>query len=353
MKIIGITNQNSGCGYHRVVLPLAFMPDCKGYVTNFITEDKAHDWDIFLYNRMTIYDGDFDKLRKLLNCKIVLDLDDYWKLPPNHMNYETYLINAERIERNIKSADLVTVTNQALYDKVNPLTDKLVIFPNGIPFNENQFIPDRRTDDRIRIFWAGSVTHEPDIQILRNPITKLKVHASKIKMVMGGYNDSDPFTSSIWQRMFSAFTAGGSLPYAKLHSTGPEDYMQMYENADIMLIPLEDSEWHACKSNLKILEAASKRIPCIVSNVAPYNADKDCPVFWVNSQKDWFYHLNYLICNPAAREEAGNKLYEWAKQHYNLTEINQRRAAAFKHLIADTPGTAAILRHIREAPALP
>jgi glycosyltransferase involved in cell wall biosynthesis len=80
------------------------------------------------------------------------------------------------------------------------------------------------------------------------------------------------------------------------------------------------------------LEAASKRIPCIVSNVAPYNVDKDCPILLVNSQKDWFTHLNYLINNPSARVELGNRLYEWAKEKYSLEKINERRRDAFSSI---------------------
>jgi len=132
--------------------------------------------------------------------------------------------------------------------------------------------------------------------------------------------------------MFNSFTAGGQLPYTKIHSLRPTEYMQMYEYADIMLIPLEDSEWHACKSNLKILEAASKRIPCIVSNVAPYNQDSDCPVRWVNTQKDWFLHLNELILNPKLRETEGNKLYDWAKEKYSIEVANAKRFAAFSSI---------------------
>lgn len=356
MNVIGLSNKNSGCGYHRILLPLGFMQDIKGYVTNIITEDNIEGWDIFVYNRMCQYDGNWDEFRRLMDCKVVMDIDDYWILPPNHINYNQYEASKARIESNIRSADLVTVTNRSLYDKVYPLNNNVQIFENGIPFGYNQFTESRRDDDRVRIFWAGSITHEHDMRMLSNPIRKLKMHADKIKMVIGGWQDATEvreqyhkgevklielmaaeYSESIWQRIFSSFTAGGQLPYAKLYGTGPNNYMQMYENADIMVIPLEDSIWHACKSNLKILEAASKRIPCIVSNVLPYSADSDAPVFWVNSQKDWFSHLNYLILNPDARREAGDKLYEWAKAKYNIEEINIRRRKAF----ADLCGTSA------------
>ena len=56
MNVIGLTAQASGCGFHRVILPVAFMNDIKGYVTNVITEDRSKGWDILLYNRISVYD---------------------------------------------------------------------------------------------------------------------------------------------------------------------------------------------------------------------------------------------------------------------------------------------------------
>jgi glycosyltransferase involved in cell wall biosynthesis len=332
MNIIGLTGPDSGCGYHRILLPLGFMNGITGYVTNLITEDRSSGWDLMIYNRLSPYDKVMDETKAMLGAKLIVDMDDYWKLPPNHMNFDHYEKYGEQIENNLRRADLVTVTNEALAIKCREFSDNVHVIPNALPFGHNQFIEDKRESDRVRIFWAGGASHEDDLRILKNPILKLKMHASKIKMVIGGYTDTDTASKKVWDRMFSSFTAGGTLPYIKLHGTKPNNYMQHYEHADIMVIPLEDTEWHACKSNLKILEAACKKVPVIVSNVAPYNQDKDCPVRWVNSQKDWFEHLNYLINNPAAREEEGNKLYEWAKESYNLIEVNKRRFELFSSI---------------------
>ena len=331
MKIIGLSNQNSGCGYHRILLPLGMMEGVTAYVTNFITEDKMDGWDILLYNRIAHYDSDWKVTKEALGAKIVMDIDDHWKLPPNHLCYDQYREMEGRIINNLEQADMVTTSTEYLADKVRPYNPNVHVLENSIPFGLNQFIEDKRDCDRVRIFWAGSVTHEQDINLLRNCIQHLKGQQDKIKMVIGGYNDTDPSSKAIWQRMFSAFTSGGQLPYMKLHSTSPLSYMQMYEHADIMLIPLEASEWHSCKSNLKILEAATKKIPCIVSNVAPYNLD-DAPVNWVNKKSDWFKHINYLINNPNARKEQGEKLFEWAKTKYNLSDVNKRRSGLFKSL---------------------
>jgi len=331
MNIIGLANKESGCGFHRVVLPFAFMNDIKGYVTNFITEDKTDDWDLLVYNRICQYDINWNKTKELLGCQVVMDIDDYWQLPVNHLYYNTYQDIAERIERNLMAADLVTVTNVNLLNKVKQFNDNVVITPNALPYGLNQFNDIRVKSDKVRLFWCGSISHDNDIKILKEPLKRLQGRKD-IQMVMGGYNDSDAYTKSIWDKMFSMFT--GNLPSIKLHSASPTQYMDMYNYADIVLIPLEDSEWHACKSNLKILEAAAKRLPVICSNVAPYNMDVDAPVLWVNNQKDWFRYINLLTNNPSLRENLGNELYAWASKKYNFTEINQQRYDAYKSIIS-------------------
>lgn len=332
MNIIGITHQLSGCGYHRIILPLGFMEDVKGYVTNFITEDKAEGWDMLMFNRICPYDTDLQETKKILGCKIVMDLDDDWFLPPSHMNYYQFKEMAERIERNLSNADMVTVTNHNLLKKVLPFNSNAYVLPNALPFGRNQYHDERQPSDKIRIFWAGGATHERDLAILKNPLQKLMMHRDKIQMVIGGYNEEDEASKAIWTRMASSFTCGFRLPHMKIPAFPPTQYMNAFEHGDIMLIPLEQSDWHSCKSNLKILEAASKRMPCVVSKVEPYSLDADAPVLWVEKQSDWFKHINLLINDADARQTMGNNLYEWAKEKYNISDINKSRKALFADL---------------------
>lgn len=152
-------------------------------------------------------------------------------------------------------------------------------------------------------------------------------------MVIGGYSDINDLSKFIWFKMWQHFTLSNKLHNKILKGLEPIEYMKLYEEADIALIPLEQSDWHGSKSNLKILEAAAKKIPVVVSCVEPYSLDTDAPVFWVKKQSDWFNHLNKLILNKELRNEYGEKIYQWAKSKYNFSDINARRRTAFENLI--------------------
>lgn len=334
MKILGIANPKSGCGYHRVSLPLGFMDDIKGVVTNKVTpEQLAEGFDIIFYNRLSMFDNNFEDFKREYGYKFVMDMDDDWILPTNHLNYYEYLDYKPRIENNLRSADLVTCTNQKLADKIKPFNENVVVVPNALPYGFDQFVNNKIQSDKIRIFWCGGITHEGDLETLRNPIKRLSAHKEKIEMVIGGYDTSNNSSKWLWDKMVGYFTSSCRLPHQKLLSLPPNQYMSMYDNADIMLIPLMESEWSSCKSNLKLLEAASRECAVICQAVEPYINDYDAPVLWVYKQSDWFKHLNYLINNPEKIKEYGQKTKEWANRKYNIADHNKTRRAAFANLI--------------------
>lgn len=333
MNILGYSTQNSGCSYHRVVLPLAFMDDIKAFATDMPSDEKlAEGWDLILYNRISCFDSDWDRTKKELNCKIVMDIDDDWELPPSHIAYQEYADMKDRIINNLQSADLVTTTNQKLLDKICPINSNVQLFPNALPYGLDQFTDEKVEDEAIRIFWCGSVTHEKDIRILYYPFQRMINHTN-IKMMLGGYNSSNQASLNIWNRMLKSFTYDLKLPFQVINAADPMSYMGMYNYADISVIPLESGTWHSYKSNLKILESAAKKVPCIVSKVEPYSRDSDAPVLWVEKQTDWYKHLKFLIKNKNAREDYGQKVYEWAKERYNFATINAGRKATFESLI--------------------
>ena len=331
MRILAVTSKFSGVGYHRIMMPLVNMRKDYCMITDTINELVFdNNYDIVLFNRfLTSTDAKLlVKMKLKYDFKLIVDNDDYWILPPSHVLYERYKESniSEVITEYMRVADLCTCTHERLADEIYKYNTNVEILPNALPYGREQFQDDKLDSDMVRLFWSGSGTHAPDMDILRNPIKKINF---PVKTVIAGYNLGE---KHIWDRMIGVFTNGLKLNPTIYDYAGVTKYMGAYADSDISVIPLVDNKFNAMKSNLKVLETASKRNPAIVSNVHPY---KDMPVCYVNNQKDWYYWIKLLTFDDAARIEYGQKLFEYCDRIYNFDAINNKRFAIYNKLIGN------------------
>jgi hypothetical protein len=331
MRILAVTSKFSGVGYHRIMMPLVNMRKDYCMITDTINELVFdNNYDIVIFNRfLTSTDAKLlVKMKLKYDFKLIVDNDDYWILPPSHVLYERYKESniSEVITEYMRVADLCTCTHERLADEIYKYNTNVEILPNALPYGKEQFQDDKIDSDMVRLFWSGSGTHAPDMDILRNPIKKINF---PIKTVIAGYNLGE---KHIWDRMIGVFTNGLKLNPTIYDYAGVTKYMGAYADSDISVIPLVDNKFNAMKSNLKVLETASKRNPAIVSNVHPY---KDMPVCYVNNQKDWYYWIKLLTFDDAARIEYGQKLFEYCDRVYNFDAINNKRFAIYNKLIGN------------------
>ena len=331
MRILAVTSKFSGVGYHRIMMPLVNMRKDYCMITDTINELVFdNNYDIVIFNRfLTSTDAKLlVKMKLKYDFKLIVDNDDYWILPPSHVLYERYKESniSEVITEYMRVADLCTCTHERLAEEIYKYNTNVEILPNALPYGREQFQDDKIDSDMVRLFWSGSGTHAPDMDILRNPIKKINF---PVKTVIAGYNLGE---KHIWDRMIGVFTNGLKLNPTIYDYAGVTKYMGAYADSDISVIPLVDNKFNAMKSNLKVLETASKRNPAIVSNVHPY---KDMPVCYVNNQKDWYYWIKLLTFDDAARIEYGQKLFEYCDRVYNFDAINNKRFAIYNKLIGN------------------
>lgn len=95
---------------------------------------------------------------------------------------------------------------------------------------------------------------------------------------------------------------------------------------DIALAPLQDNRFNRSKSNIKCLEAAAIKIPCLCSDVQPYNefcslGGSDLRWLLCRSRRDWIEKLNILIKDKDMRDELGQKMYDVAFNFFNIEKI--------------------------------
>lgn len=336
-RVLAIYDQ-SGPAYHRVYVPYRAVDGIYCLFTNHVTDEMMADgnFDVVVVNR--IFPA--NKLSQVINWrkqygfKLIVDMDDHWDLDPNHILADYYKEKklSSYILQTIIIADAVTVTHERLADAVMPYNRNVWVLPNAINPNEGQFATPRTEGAKTRLFWAGGITHEHDIAILRNPIKR--IHADGMlrqlcMMVMGGYTKGFP----AWDKMASIFTNGLQMPGTLLEGRSVDEYYALYSYSDVCLVPLVDSRFNSFKSNLKILEAANMGLPVVVSKVNPYLGFPEELVNYVTNQTQWYKYVRHLVADPSYRDAQGAALKEYCATVYNFDLINEQRIELLKSLV--------------------
>ena len=330
IRILAIYDQQ-GPSYHRIYVPYRNITGLYVLFANVVSTEMFETnggFDIVVVNRMFAANrlSDILKLRDKHGFKIIVDMDDHWDLNPNHILYDYYKEKtiSSYILQSIITADAVTVTHERLGEACLTYNKNVWVLPNTINPKEPQFAIEKTEGAKVRLFWAGGITHEPDIAMLRNPLKRVYSDGmlrQMIMMVMGGYTPG----YEVWDKMAHYFTNGLQLQGTMLQGRGVEEYYSLYKYADICLIPLVDNRFNSYKSNLKILEAANLGIPVIVSKVHPY---LDLPpelVNYVSEQTGWYKTIRHLVADPSYREQQGAALKEYCANVFNFDAINQQR----------------------------
>jgi glycosyltransferase involved in cell wall biosynthesis len=343
MRILSVQQPGNGVAYHRQWLPLMEMPDVPVLFADFLNDEVlARGWDIVLINRH-IPGMELETLleyRARYGFKLVVDIDDYWNLDPWHILYRTY--PTEKIVAHIKAADLVTCTHERLWAEVMKLNRKAEIIPNALPYGRGQFHDGRlpASEDigpgRLRISYVSSVTHERDLELLRGAwrrISDEQYIRDRTHFVICGFTqEGPPEVVAAWQRMLSVYLAGLRLNGYARAAIEPEQYMAFYAEADVAVAPLVASKFNAMKSNLKVLEAATKGIPIVTSDVHPY-LDIPHAIRCANGA-DWVKAIRKLVREPGYRDDMGAANAEYCRTHFHLDNWNKVRRQIYDKLIA-------------------
>lgn len=335
MRILVITQQNSGVGYHRLMLPIYYMQKDFAFFTDTINDEiLAENYNLVVINRYipSCHIDDLVAYREKYGFKLIIDVDDYWHLDPWHILFDQY--DPYPIIEHIKIADLVTCTNMTLRYEISQYNKNVHVLPNALPYGKDQFTDVHVPGDKIRLVYTGSITHEKDVALLRNPFKKIlgdKYLSDQLHFTLCGYDPANDYSKMIWHKMINDFTVALKLPGNVKNSLPIMEYMNFYNEADISVVPLVESKFNGMKSNLKVLEAATKKIPVIVSSVDPY---KGCPyAVKVENQTDWYKNIKKLATDAIYRKEIGEANYQWCAENFHLDKINKLREQIYRSLI--------------------
>ncbi len=327
-----------GVEYHRLLIPyinLAKKHPIEIHQTNEIIENiDLNTFNVVVFSRvLSNYNRDEEVLKALQKAGIpfIVDVDDYWRLPTNHLLYKQWQQHkmAWRIELALKNATAVITTTPHLASQIKQFNKNVAIAPNAIDPEQPQFVPRPTNSETTRIGWVGGLCHTTDIPLLQKGFEKLynqKELQWKYTINLCGYS---PQNFDIWGYYEHVFTAGKPQPnYRRVPGRDIRNYAHLYNGLDVCLVPLANTSFNKCKSPLKLIEAGWFKKACIVSKVYPYTLmgkHYKNLLFVENNKIDWHKNMKKLIQNPSLRNDLGEALHETVKENYLIDKVNKVR----------------------------
>jgi glycosyltransferase involved in cell wall biosynthesis len=363
MKVQFVVQPKSGLSYHRLINPMEFFEWDEGDSGQmlYVVEDEhlidGTNGDILYFNKFIGLEAPQLHALQKKGVKIVVDVDDSWDIPPGHPFYQAWKDrgNREKVIENIKLADLVICATDRLQKKVRELNKNTAVIPNAFPFGYDVYVPNPGPRQKMSFIYVAGSTHLPDVKLLDGKFKRIggdQWIKDRAEFILAGYeptmipkyktkedyearNGNIIMTKvpNVWDKMAHVFSQTNS--HRILNGTNLDEYINFYDQADVAIVPLCQSDWNSYKSELKIVEAAVKGIPVICSSVEPYSNLRPCEgVMWVDNNDQWLEWFKYCIKNPNYVKEQGAKLNAWVSEEYDLLKWNQVRKELFKSLIA-------------------
>lgn len=174
----------------------------------------------------------------------------------------------QELRRIIRTAALVTVTNEYLARTASGLSQHVRVFRNAI---DERYWRDQRppkpgpSDDAARVLYMGSRTHDQDLLLLQPVFTAPELSARVGRpVVLEVVGVARHQAEREWYRRLD-------LPNAlKAYPQFVAWLMEHRFRWNAAVAPLEDTEFNRAKSDLKLLEYGRLGIPTIASAIDPY-----------------------------------------------------------------------------------
>lgn len=307
-----------GCAFYRMFMPHLRTEGSRYISTVPVPFSVMSGCNVAVVQRLAT-DQNYETLKKMkmMGLKIIYDLDDdMWSVQaPNPAHKQIKAVHEREIgfEQCASLCDLVTVSTMKLQTAVrtnasmktnirvvNNAIEMAWFKPSSVPKDPNHVI----------IGWGGSPTHAEDLREMGDAVTNV-------------VNDIDiayaHFVGMIPTKAFIGHKKIKSHGWVPVH-----EYPRRLSswNWDIYLAPLNDNRFNRSKSNIKMLEAGAMKIPCLASDVQPYQEfvshDKELEFLLCRTPRQWEEKLKILVKDEAYRKLLGEKSYEVVKREYSM-----------------------------------
>lgn len=309
---------------------------------------NLHSLDILVIARNTPTEISYNELQTLLaghKPKLVYETDDaFYNIDKHSSVYNYYQSNMPKIMEYIEKADLVTVTTQQLEKHLSKINSNCVVLPNILDETIWKFnTANNNKQGPIRILFAGTPTHEKDIQAISKALVRIaKEYKDKIELVLWG-NTFKEFKTLNIKKEFIEFDTNYFNYAEKLQSL----------KIDLAIVPLQDTPFNRAKSHIKWLEYSACGIAGIYPRLAEYKeviTHKKNGLLVGKKSEEWYKAIKFMLNNPqkrlniaqtAQQEVLANhtiskKANMWYKTYSQLLGIEEKSVIEDEMIYPDT-----------------
>lgn len=250
--------------------------------------------------------------RENKGLKIVADVDDWWEANSDNVYKKTHEVkNFGQISEDIATlADMITTTNEHLAGNLYQFNKNVVVLPNAMDMERwTRGATHRNTSNRIRIGWAGSLTHYDDLAMVASALKRILHEFPQTELVLVGDMRFRQLFVNVPRVEVMLGVPMEAWPH-KLHGL----------RLDIGIAPLVDNEFNRCKSNIKWQEYTIAGVPGVYSPTVyrkgHFEYEKNGLV--AETEYAWYLNLRNLIICPPLREEVVYNATGSLNRMYNL-----------------------------------
>lgn len=324
---------DTGCPYHRILLPARYCGDAfAGYGWKLdVGEGMPDGYDVYAFhglpNELAIRE-----IAKLVRSgrKFVWGVDDDWNSIPDWNPAKPSETGMAMYELAKRLADVILVSTQALAYTFRDVAHKVVVAPNLLEVSRFPSIPYvvedgvRRYNIQVklpvRVVWSGGVTHRDDIELLVEPLCKLleKHGADEVSVVFSGMAPPPELLKKYLHRgLYHQPPVPFAIYQSILNSINPSLY----------LAPLAEVPFNLSKSNIRVVEGWCLYSPVVATGYGEYSCvrtGEDGAVV-ENDPAQWFEAMDRMVRDHEVRTRMGINGRERAEAEYNWENPKCRR----------------------------
>ena len=253
-----------------------------------------------------------------LNIPVWVDYDDYLLEIPIDNQKAYNLFSEKKVQKNIidtiQLANLVTVSTGALKTALEKLNNNIHVVPNAI--NTKIFNYRKTQKPNKTILWRGSDTHQLDIYMFAETIFNATQKYSDYNFTYFGFY---PWFIPMEKNTKYIKPTDPVIYFRQLYSLAPK----------IMNVPLVDSLFNRCKSNIAYIEGTFAGAVCLV----PEWPEWDLPgAVTYKSPEDYAEKLELLLNDKINIRKKVTQAWDYITNNLTLEIVNKKRVELLKNL---------------------